>query len=802
MSVHQLCVHQLGLLVIAAASVLLAGPPPGFAIERPRLLFGPADVPVLKERVQHEPHRTVYHDFKRLLDADGDPLTGQTEMQIAALVYTISGESAYAHRAKRLLLTQVTDWQKALAAPAKGNALGVSRDLRNLCLVFDMIQPSGLFSPQEEKTVQAGTALAAARLMERGTSFNPYDYYLPRFRVDNWTTDRIAAVGMFALTFPEHPLSGSWLKHAVDECRWQLNHALLPDGAWPEGTRYHGAVLRALIPFAWALKRNHDVDLFADQRFKSMFESLIHVQTPRDATIGGVALMPGVGDSNWESIWEAVLGWGAAAYADLDPQFAGRLMWAWERAGSPFSLELSPGNPIVGLLLIDTSVAAIQQPALKSELLPESYAVLRDRFNTPRESYLLLNVCSARGYWQHHHHDRGSLSLYAWNTPLALDPGVKDYGASLNEWFSKAEAHNMVVFDSPVADPPVQWSQRIRGAAVVHSGFDQHLDYVATDLARTSGAPYRRWVFFVKPSYYLLWDEIDAHRQATYHLHVLADEDQSPRKVPGSAESPDRLIFSCQHEVTLDVGLLAPPAPLEAGLVELASDPYPVQFYAERDSLPTMVRAQRPKWLKLRQASAGQDFVTILNPRKNDSGSCQVQRFAQIVGDRHGMKGNPAAEESMVIDVEAEGFETSFYLGSQMHDKEIFVGRAAVVRREVSTGERTVYLIEASRLRTADGLEISLDFPTSIAVQTPGAGQAFRLWRHGAQGRHGSGTRQIRLALGEHSLKAAQASREVGVITNDRGETIAFARDVEAGVISFELAAHETSVRLKDSGSE
>ncbi|MDC0935040.1 heparinase II/III family protein [Pirellulales bacterium] len=789
--------RRFGLLILLTAGAFFTGPAQGSARERPLLLFGSADVPMLRERMKQEPHRRVYDNFKEMLDSHRDPLTGQTEMQIAALVYTINGESAYAQHAKRLLMKQVADWQQGLASPAKGNALGVSRDLRNLCLVFDMIQPSGLFSAAEEETVQAGLALAVTRLMERGTSFNPYDYYLPRFRVDNWTTDRIASVGMFALTFPAHPSSESWLKHALDECRWQLKHALLPDGAWPEGTRYHGAVLRALIPFAWALKRNQDVDLFAEERFRSMFESLVHVQTPRDATLGGAALMPGVGDSNWESIWEAVLGWGAAAYADSDPAFAGRLMWAWERADSPFTLELSPGNPIVGLLLIDTSIGAIPQPALTSEILPESYAVLRDGFDTPRESYLLLNICSARGYWQHHHHDRGSLSLYAANTPLALDPGVQDYGASLSAWHSKSEAHNMVVFNARGARPPVQWAERVRGASAVHSGFDDKLDYVAADLSRTSGAPYRRWVFFVKPSYYLIWDEIDGRHQATYHLHVLADEDRDAEQSSGNAPSPDRLLFSCQNDVTLEVGLLAPPAPLETELVELARDPYPVQFFTERDSLPTMFREQRPQWLKLRQAAAGQDFVTLLNPRRDDSGACQVRRFETVTGDRLGMTNNPAEEESFVIDMEAQGIETTFYLGSQSRDAEVFVGRAAVVRREASTGKRDYYLVHASRLKTEDGLEISLDWPASLVVHPLDSGEGWRLVCDGSAAGRSTGDRHVRL-----SFAAGHSPGEVAVITNDRGEPLAYERDAQTGAISFQLADGETWLRFKNGEAE
>ena len=60
--------HRLGLLVVSMVGVSVADQTAGFACQRPRLLFGSSDVPTLRDRVKGEPYRSVYQDFKTMLD--------------------------------------------------------------------------------------------------------------------------------------------------------------------------------------------------------------------------------------------------------------------------------------------------------------------------------------------------------------------------------------------------------------------------------------------------------------------------------------------------------------------------------------------------------------------------------------------------------------------------------------------------------------------------------------------------------------------------------------------------------------
>ena len=99
----------------------------------------------------------------------------------------------------------------------------------------------GEFTPQELAVAERAMGNVAQALMTRNSSYNAYDYYLERYRLDNFNSDRIAAVGLFALTFPVHPNASAWLQHASAELTWQLTNNLMADGAWPGANTHRHA---------------------------------------------------------------------------------------------------------------------------------------------------------------------------------------------------------------------------------------------------------------------------------------------------------------------------------------------------------------------------------------------------------------------------------------------------------------------------------------------------------------------------------------------------------------------------------
>ena len=136
--------------------------------------------------------------------------------------------------------------------------------------------------------------MAVGRLLERGRSFNPYDYKNERFRLDNHVSDLWASVAIFCLTFPNRSDSSTLLEQAVPELRWQQQNVIGSDGGYPDGTRYQGNELRIMLPVAFACrqagKRSESrvgcqFDFFASSELQNMVLYMAKLQTPPDKSV-------------------------------------------------------------------------------------------------------------------------------------------------------------------------------------------------------------------------------------------------------------------------------------------------------------------------------------------------------------------------------------------------------------------------------------------------------------------------------------------------------------------------------------
>jgi len=801
-----LCALALGVLPSSAVSE---------RIQRPRLFFGPADTATIREKVTREPFRSLVKNYLYILDeaggfleyasSKGELLGGLagidenvaqiTDMQLAAVAYVATNELAYARTAKELLIKHMEGWEDYIPKAGRGASLSVSRHGQIYCWVYDFIEPSGLFTSDEEQYVTRILAAAMTRLMERGETFNPFDYHLPKnnqwsrsylLRMDNYNSDRVMALGLFALTFPRHPRSEQWLTHALEEFDWQMENSRMPDGSWKEYPRYHGAVMRGFVPFAYALKRNKSINLFEDKRFKAMFEALIHYQTPRDRTVGGVALTPGIGDSNWENVWQSFLGWGAAAYKELDPALAGRLIWAWQRAGSPLNVEMSPANQMAGFVFVDDSIQPLPQPNLSSENLRSGYSILRNAFNTPDESYFLLSVATHREHLGHHQWDNGSFSLYAFNTPITVDPGSRDYSL-LEEWYGRSKSHNVVVFDD---------NDIVVNGAVSHSFFDEPLEYVEADLSEAVKGDYKRRIFFIKPHCYLVWDDIDTVEDATYHLHVLTENDAEPTRLTNDSAEVQRLLFTCQQETKLELAIVSPRCRTPETSFTIVDDPHPVEFFAEKEFVMQLIYRRYPKWLQIGQMHPGQDFITLLYPKQESSNSLDLLRYDPPLEDRATRDDprlgdprldDPTGDEDRSSDQSGSrvalrlgSISTRLLLGSRAYGAEMIDADAAVVIRDEANAREETYLINGKRVRTAENIDIAIDPPTSIVVSSRLPGRAYKI--------------RVLEKLGSRlkvSLPWKCRQKDVHVFDTTGAEIVNVDRDLDNKTIGFRLTMKE-----------
>ena len=422
-------------------------------------------------------------------------------------------------------------------------------------------------------------------------------------RRHNFHSDTLTIIGTTALCFPDHPKASEWLDYSVGEFAWQMENGV-EDGAWHETPTYHSHITRTLLLYAYALKRNANVDFFANPGFRGLLDWFVRGQTSPDRSGSrapesgdasraesweqagmlafprhAVSRRPALGDANWSSGALHFLGTAAAAYKDTDPEFAGRLMWGWQRIGGAYDGQSD-------LILIDPQLPAIP-PKLASDVMPKiGYAVLRSEYDTPREKYFLFTCGHRRTlHWASHaHRDLNSFSLFAHGVPLALDAGTGPYRTPEQDLYYKATiSHNTVMFGGR--------DQILEDGAIIKHVCQEKADYVVGDARRGAMVTqFDRHVVFVKPDYFVIWDFIRSYVPSEWILHSPAREIVVNERM---------LEFVTPWDTNLDVHFLLP-----TGILDVSQHEGPVSSHP--------VRTQ--KYVKVKNAP-GKDYLTILHPR-------------------------------------------------------------------------------------------------------------------------------------------------------------------------------------------
>jgi hypothetical protein len=218
----------------------------------------------------------------------------------------------------------------------------------------------------------------------------------------------------------------------------QLSQGVHDDGLWYEGSfSYHFYSLAAIAALAKAARNRPDLDLIANPRLRSMFESPIRCAFPAGA-------FPATNDC-W--YFTSILG---ECCHGVDPtsDFY-ELATAWY-GGAAFpeilqrNYALKPRDSLTALLYgLDVVPAASAPPASDALLANSGLAVLRPR----PESYLLLKY-GPHGGW-HGHPDKLSLI-----TPTAPDLGTPGYSSKLFEsWYRQTISHNTVAIGGRSQSP-------------------------------------------------------------------------------------------------------------------------------------------------------------------------------------------------------------------------------------------------------------------------------------------------------------------------------------------------------------
>ncbi|MDD4059783.1 MAG: hypothetical protein PHW08_03645 [Kiritimatiellae bacterium] len=297
---------------------------------------------------------------------------------------------------------------------------------------YDLIAPTGVFRPDEEREIRAMLLLMGHLFMEE-------DFMNWRFnsRNANFEADRTDIVGTVGLAFRGNPDADGMVRHASELMERSLNVYCTPgSGKWYENPAcyyIHAASCRLNLAFhLW----NHGLmDVAAIPRLKDFLSwgpLLLTARYPHDYALlrdgcsfeayeqaEKVRRIPPIGDhakvGQWVSEFYALM---AKAYQARDPGCAEFLRWAYQEGGSDgghFSKF-----PLFFTAMDEGDLAPARPQTLASRRLEGFGAVFRGGFGTPDEFYLLFKQ-GPGGY--RYHRTEGSFLLMAHGRPLVWDGG-------------------------------------------------------------------------------------------------------------------------------------------------------------------------------------------------------------------------------------------------------------------------------------------------------------------------------------------------------------------------------------------
>ncbi len=645
------------------------------------------DPAVLRQQLQHEPLTSALEAIKGKFDRD-DALPRLVRMQLATLAAVAELNEDRAVEAAALLTEHASDWLTALPERPLGQegAQTVARELMIACQVYDALRITSNINEDQMVTVRNGLAAAATSLMRHREGHRRDS---PR--------EAIAAVGLFAVSFPDHPTSTAWLNHTVAAFDQELDDTSQP-------LTHDDAGLAAYTTFARALQEAGGGDFFRDERFIAIFQTLVRMQSSADGA-EMIALLPARGVDAWGNIAAVCFARAAAGFAHSNRSFAQRLMWAWHRAGAPCVDDTGLLN-LMSMFEIDLTIKAAAQPGFTSESLPNGWAVLRQAAGTPHEGMLLLPLAVPSDPSRDSSIIHGSISLHALTAPLVLTGSVPSGSDPAAAWRRTAPAHNRIVFDNTA---PTQQG------IIEHAVFDHDASYLSVDLSTPDRrVVHRRRIITLQPHIYVIWDDVARGANAMYHLHVLGEQ-------PGisSEAGVDRLRFGCVNDVTLDLFILWPRQAHERELVRGSIDPHPLTMRVQRDGFETETIEATSIWLQLQQAVPNDDFVTVLTAGRLNIAPAVVHPLAAPV-NAHAMRITHAAGDDRL------------YLNPQHSD----TIRATAVASLVQTRDNTVRRIamfDGVALAVPDIAAITTSTATSLALRIDDPGRSYRLHHQGSQ---------------------------------------------------------------------
>jgi len=410
---------------------------------------------------------------------------------------------------------------------------------------YDLIVPSGVFTPEEERITRAG-------LMLMGHMYMQPDFMNWHFnsRNANFEADRVDIVGAIGLVFRGNPDADGFVRHAESLMKKSLEIYCTPNsGKWYENPPcYYLQAAKCRSNLAFHLASRSISDPTGIARLRDFLRWGVLLLTPPCPTSPGVMrngaveaeydatpkarLIPPIGD-------HAALGQTlpdhyalmAKLYRDKDPEFADMLLWTFQQGGRG---SAAFGNaPLMFAQLAENDLAPAAEQTLSSRRLQGFGAVFRGNFNRRDEFYMLLKL-GPGGY--RYHRTEGSIIIFADGKPLIYD------GGEGNETWR----HTTLSFHDvhmPLAPghierfrsfPCIDFAQGVHPAALepgqptfLSDDCRHELVELAYERFAETDPADSRSVTWVKDEYLILHDDLnlDERVRSFWHLQAVADSE-------------------------------------------------------------------------------------------------------------------------------------------------------------------------------------------------------------------------------------------------------------------------------------
>jgi len=411
---------------------------------------------------------------------------------------------------------------------------------------YDLIAPTGAFTPDEER-------LTRAFLILMGHLYMSPDLMNWKFgsRNCNFEADRTDVVGAVGLCFHGHPDAAAMLHHVVELMERSINTYSTPgSGKWYENPAcYYLQAAKCRCNLAFHLATHGVCDVTRLPRFREFLRWGILLLTPpcpsdeaamrdgltaRDyAAATKVRRLPPVGDharlGPWVPEHYALM---ARLYRQAgDDAFADELLGAYQSGGADGGYF---GNlPLLFARLEDADMRPAPPLRLASRRLEGFGAILRGNVHRDNEFCLLLKQ-GPGGY--RYHRTEGSFILFAHGRPLVYDGGEagetwRHSTLSFHDSHMPLAPGHVTAFHS---DETMDFVQGVHPAALAPGDavfFSDRCDHELVPLAwqrfaETEPADVRT-VLWVKDEYVIVHDDLALPPGVSthWHLQVLAHDE-------------------------------------------------------------------------------------------------------------------------------------------------------------------------------------------------------------------------------------------------------------------------------------